>query len=52
METDLILYGLLWLGFITLEIVLGVRITRHLIKRFRNWRVKKQQSKKHDLEVW
>ena len=41
METDAIIYGLLWLGFITFEVVIGVRITRGVIKRIKKWHAKR-----------
>ena len=41
METDAIIYVLLWIGFLTFEIVIGVRVARNVIKRIKKWHAKR-----------
>ena len=38
LEPELFLYGLLWIGFLTFDIVIGVRLTRYGLKKLRKWR--------------
>lgn len=41
MEIDAIIYTLLWMGFLTFEIVMGVRVARIVIKRIKKWHTKR-----------
>ena len=42
MEIDVILFGLLWIGFMAFEVFVGVKIAMKGYRRLKKWHMKQQ----------